>query len=83
MSSFEQLTQWANQECLYESTASDGVTVIQEQLTPKNNQIHRVWFVRDRITAAVTVVRPILAPEGNLFNGGCVGACSVNNRQAS
>jgi hypothetical protein len=75
-SCLEELLQWAGDESAPKSP--DGMTLLQQYLLPTDNTIHRVWFVRGKITAAVTAKRA--APA---FQGGCVGACSLKDRAAA
>ena len=72
----EELFQWADDESV--SKSADGMTLLQQYLVPADNTIHRVWFVRGKITAAVTSKR--VAPG---FQGGCVGSCSLKDRAAA
>ena len=72
----EELFQWADDESV--SKSADGMTLLQQYLVPTDNSIHRVWFVRGKITAAVTAKR---AAPG--FEGGCVGSCSLKDRAAA
>jgi hypothetical protein len=72
----EELFQWADDESV--SKSADGMTLLQQYLVPTDNSIHSVWFVRGKITAAVTAKR---AAPG--FEGGCVGSCSLKDRAAA
>jgi glutathione synthase/RimK-type ligase-like ATP-grasp enzyme len=83
ISSVEELEQWADKESVDGSTETDGISVLQECLTPRENKFYRVWFVGGKICAAVAVVRPTGVAEGALFTGGCVGSCSLKERLAA
>ena len=83
ISSVEELEKWADKESLDGSTATDGITVLQECLTARENKFYRVWFVGGKICAAVAVERPAGVAEGALFTGGCVGSCSLKDRLAA
>ena len=76
---FDELEQWANQESAT-SKSTDGLTLLQQYLTPRDSSIYRVWFVRGKITAAVSAVRPTSAARSAQFKGGCVGSCSLQAR---
>ena len=82
-SNVEELVQWAGKQCAEGSTSTDGTTLLQQLFMPRDNSIYRVWFVRGKICAAVSAVRPTAAAEGALFQGGCVGACSMKDRAAA
>ena len=82
-SSLDELLQWADGESAETSKSIDGMTLLQQYLTPRDHAIHRVWFVRGKISAAVTAVRATAATEAGAFQGGCVGACSIKDRTAS
>jgi glutathione synthase/RimK-type ligase-like ATP-grasp enzyme len=76
--SFDELLQWADDESSQAHRSSDSVTVLQEFLAPQDNAVYRVWFVRGKITAAVTVAHA--SYDAAALQGGCVGACSIQNR---
>ena len=82
VASMEELCLRVDEECSLSdgssappSSAADGVVVIQEFLAPRDGAIYRVWFVRGRILAAVSVVRPPMTFRGGCAGGG-VSACS-------
>jgi hypothetical protein len=82
-SNVEELVLWADKECAEGSTSTDGTTLLQQFLIPGDNSIYRVWFVRGKICAAVCAVRPTAAAEGALFQGGCVGSCSLKDHASA
>ena len=69
LSCLEELLQWADDESV--SKSADGMTLLQQYLVPADNTIHRVWFVRGKITAALTAFREV------------VSAPSLRNRAAA